>query len=137
MPVMVAQFTMPESEIATLLAYQAFKYGHAGPSQFDVMLDTRDLLLLAANAKKNEGVMAVCRASGIALCNIRDTFKNEKFTVGEEELNALAMLVDVSKEFWAIQSGNLYNAAYIALREWRQKQEREKNEDQRNERGTN
>jgi hypothetical protein len=136
MPVMVAQLTMPESEIATLIAYQAFKNGHAGPSQFDVMLDTRDLLLLAANAKKDEGVMAVCRAAGIALCNIRDTFKNEKFIVGEEELNALLMLVDVSKEFWAIQSGNLYNAAYISLREWRQKQERENNEDQRNKRGT-
>ncbi len=136
MPVMVAQYTMPESEISTLIALQSFRNGSSGPSQFDVMLDTRDLLLLAANTKKNEGVMAVCRAAGIALCNIRDTFNDEKFNVGEEELNALAMLVDVSNSFWAMQSGNLYNAAYLALREWRQKQEREKNEDQRNERGT-
>jgi len=79
--------------------------------------------------------MAVCKAANIALANIQDSY-NGAFSLDQEELNALAMLVDISNDFWNRQSGSLYRAAYTALKEWRQKQGAE-NEDQRNKRGTN
>lgn len=134
-PCLVLSQIVPDSQIALLTALKAFREGWATPAHFDVMLDTRDLLLLGANAKEDEGIMAVCKAANIALANIQDSY-NGAFSLDQEELNALAMLVDISNDFWNRQSGSLYRAAYTALKEWRQKQGAE-NEDQRNKRGTN
>ncbi len=129
---------MPDAQITLLTALNAFREGWATPTHFDVMLDTRDLLLLGASTKEDEGVMAVCRAANIALANIQDSYNgyNGAFSLDQDELNALVMLVDISNDFWNRQSGSLYRAAYTALRQWRQKQGAE-NENQRNERGTN
>ena len=133
-PCLVLSQIVPDSQIALLTALNAFREGWATPAHFDVMLDTRDLLLLGASAKEDEGVMAVCRAANIALANIQDSY-NGAFKFDQEELNALVILVDISNDFWNRQSGSLYRAAYTALRQWRQKQGAE-NEGQRNERGT-
>ena len=133
-PCLVLSQIVPDSQIALLTALNAFREGWATPTHFDVMLDTRDLLLLGASAKEDEGVMAVCRAANIALANIQDSY-NGAFKFDQEELNALVILVDISNDFWNRQSGSLYRAAYTALKEWRQKQGAE-NEDQRNARGT-
>jgi len=127
-PCLLFSQIVPEAQIALLTALKAFREGWAEPSHFDIMLDTRDLLLLGAGAKEDEGVMMVCKAANIALANIQDSYNNS-FKVDEEELNALVILVDVSIDFWNRQSGALYRAAYIALKEWRHKQET-KNEDQ-------
>lgn len=133
-PCLVLSQIVPDSQITLLTALKAFREGWATPTHFDVMLDTRDLLLLGANAKDDEGVMAVCRAANIALANIQDGYSGA-FKPDQEELNALAMLVDISNDFWNRQSGSLYRAAYTALKEWRQKQGAE-NESQRVTRGT-
>ncbi len=133
-PCLVLSQIVPDSQIALLTALNAFREGWAEPTHFDVMLDTRDLLLLGASAKDDEGVMAVCRAANVALANIQDSY-NGAFKFDEEELNALVMLVDISNDFWNRQSGSLYRAAYTALKEWRQKQGAE-NEGQRVTRGT-
>ena len=134
-PCLLFSQIVPDAQITLLTALNAFREGWAKPAHFDVMLDTRDLLLLGANAKEDEGIMAVCKAANIALANIQDSY-NGVFSFDQDELNALVMLVDISNDFWNRQSGSLYRAAYTALREWRQKQGAE-NEGQSNERGTN
>lgn len=135
-PCIVMSHLVPEAQIILLTALSAFRQGWAGPSHFDVMLDTRDLLLLAAKAKKENDLVDVARAINVALANIRDSWDGNKFYPDHDEINALQMLVDISNDFWARQSGNLYHKAYNVLRRWRAEQERKKNEDQCNEAGT-
>ena len=123
---------VPEAQICLLTSMQAFREGWAGPAHFDAMLDTRDLLLLAAKAKNDSDVVEAARAINLALANIRDSWDGSKFAVSDDELNALQVLVDISTDFWARQSGNLYQMAYMTLRQYREQQ----NENQRNEAGT-
>lgn len=131
-PCIVMPHIVPEAQICLLTSMQAFREGWAGPAHFDAMLDTRDLLLLAAKAKNDSDVVEAARAINLALANIRDSWDGSKFAVSDDELNALQVLVDISTDFWARQSGNLYQMAYMALRQYREQQ----NENQRNEAGT-
>ena len=131
-PCIVMPHIVPEAQICLLTSMQAFREGWAGPAHFDAMLDTRDLLLLAAKAKNNSDVVEAARAINLALANIRDSWDGSKFAVSDDELNALQVLVDISTDFWARQSGNLYQMAYMTLRQYREQQ----NENQRNEAGT-
>ena len=131
-PCIVMPHIVPEAQICLLTSMQAFREGWAGPAHFDAMLDTRDLLLLAAKAKNDSDVVEAARAINLALANIRDSWDGSKFAVSDDELNALQVLVDISTDFWARQSGNLYQMAYMTLRQYREQQ----NENQRNEAGT-
>ena len=136
-PCIVMSQLAPEAQIVLLTALNAFRQGWAQPAHFDIMLDTRDLLLLAAKAKKENDIAEVARAFNLALANIRESWDGAKFSYTDDELNALQMLVDISNDFWARQSGNMFHMAYNVLKKWRAEQERErKNEDQRNETGT-
>ena len=135
-PCIVMSHLAPETQIILLTALNAFRQGWAQPAHFDVMLDTRDLLLLASKAKKENDITEVARVFNVALANIRESWDGTKFSYSDDELNALQMLVDISNDFWARQSGNLFHMAYNVLKRWRAEQERERNEDQRNEAGT-
>jgi hypothetical protein len=126
----------PDPQIMLLTALNAFMQGWAGPAHFDIMLDTRDLLLLAAKAKKESAIVEAARAFNVALANIRESWDGDKFSVNDDELNALKMLIDISNDFWARQSGNLFHMAYRALKQCRLEQERETNEDQRKQAGS-
>ena len=130
-PCIVMPHIVPEAQICLLTSMQAFREGWAGPAHFDAMLDTRDLLLLAAKAKNDSDVVEAARAINLALANIRYSWDGSKFYVSDDELNALQILVDISTDFWNRQSGNLYQMAYIALRKYREQQ----NEDQRKQAG--
>jgi hypothetical protein len=112
----------PEPQIMLLTALNAFRQGWAGPPHFDIMLDTRDLLLLASKAKKENAIVEAARAFNVALANIRESWDGSKFSYTDDELNALQMLVDISNDFWARQSGNLFHMAYRALKQWRNDQ---------------
>lgn len=125
-------YIVPEVQICLLTSMQAFREGWASPAHFDAMLDTRDLLLLAAKAKNNSDVVEAARAINLALANIQESWDGSKFSYTDDELNALQILVDISTDFWTRQSGNLYQMAYMALRKYREQQ----NENQRNEAGT-
>lgn len=130
-PCIVMPHLVPEAQICLLTSMQAFREGWAGPAHFDAMLDTRDLLLLAAKAKNDSDVVEAARAINLALANIRDSWDGSKFAVSDDELNALQVLVDISTDFWNRQSGNLYQMAYMTLRKYRDEQ----NEDQRKQAG--
>lgn len=135
-PCLVLSYTVPEAQIVLLTALNAFLEGWATTSHFDVLLDTRDLLVLGASAKNDDDVVIVADVANAALSNIKASFDGAAFHPSEDELNALRLLVDVSNDFWNRQTGLLYRAAYTALREWRQEQEREKNENQGDAGGT-
>ena len=51
-PTMAFLYSVPDLEIAILSAVAAFRGGYASPGQFDILLDTRDLLLLGAVGAK-------------------------------------------------------------------------------------
>jgi hypothetical protein len=129
-PTMAFLYSVPDLEISILSAVSAFRDGYATPGQFDILLDTRDLLLLGAKGAKDEGVVEVARAINDVLADIRESWDGTKFApLHEDALNALDVLADISNDFWKRKSGALYQAAYIHLKQWREKQ----NEDQRNE----
>ena len=130
-PTMAFLYSVPDLEIAILSAVSAFRDGYATPGQFDILLDTRDLLLLGAKGAKDEGVVEVARAINDVLADIRESWNGTKFApLNENALNALDVLADVSNDFWKRKSGALYQAAYIHLKQWREKQ----NEDSSHER---
>ncbi len=130
-PTMAFLYSVPDLEISILSAVSAFRNGYATPGQFDILLDTRDLLLLGAVGAKEEGVKEVARAINDVLADIRESWDGTKFPpLNENALNALDVLADVSNDFWKRKSGALYQAAYIHLKQWREKQ----NEDSSHER---
>ncbi len=122
-PTMAFLYSVPDLEISILSAVAAFRSGYASPGQFDILLDTRDLLLLGAVGAKDEGVKEVARAINDVLADIRESWDGTKFSpLSEDALNALDVLADVSNDFWKRKSGALYQAAYMHLKAWRQKQ---------------
>lgn len=130
-PTMAFLYSVPDLEISILSAVSAFRNGYATPGQFDILLDTRDLLLLGAKGAKDEGVVEVARAINDVLAEIRESWDGTKFApLNDDALNALDVLADVSNDFWKRKSGALYQAAYIHLKQWREKQ----NEDSSHER---
>ena len=113
---MVALLISPEVETTELMAVLLFRNGTADKGQFNILADCRDLLLLAANEKHDAGVMAVCDLAGVALLNIKDRYLDkQRMGATGEELKALQALVDVSRDFWMRQSGELFRAANVAL----------------------
>ena len=132
-PCLVVSHVSPDVQIILLTTLQAFSEGWAEKEHFDCMLDTRDLLLLGANAKRETGIVEAALAINVALSNIRDSWDGKKFYFDADELNALKILVHLSNDFWNRQSGAMYMAAYKALKKWRLQQY----EDQREQTGTN
>jgi hypothetical protein len=125
-PTLVFRTTIPDAEIACLQALAAFAGGYASPGQFDILLDTRDLLFVAAKHRRDEGMLAVCTAANVALRDVRASWDGERFApLDDDQLNAFRILVDVSHDFWGRQSGALYQEAYLALRDWRAKQDKQ------------
>jgi hypothetical protein len=113
---------VPEAQIVLLTALNAFRDGWAKPPHFDVMLDTRDILLLGAKAKNEDDIAEAARAFNLALANIRESWDGDKFSVRDDDQHALGFLVDISNDFWNRQSGHLYQVAYLTLKEWRKEQ---------------
>lgn len=115
-PTLVAFTVAPEVEAGERMSVQAFREGWAGRGQFNILADCRDLLTLAAAHKNDQGVLAVCRAAGFALANIKDRYlATQKMGCTGEEMKAITVLVDISQDFWRRQSGNLFAAANRAL----------------------
>lgn len=121
-PIVLAQI-MPEIEIGILSAVAAFRGAYATPGQFDILLDTRDLLLLGASGVKDTKVVEAARAINDVLADIKDQWDGKQFAgISEYQLNALDILADIAIDFWKRQSGSLYQAAYMHLKAWRIKQ---------------
>ena len=113
---MVALLISPEVETTELMAVLLFRNGTADKGQFNILADCRDLLMLAAHEKRDAGVQAVCELSGVALLNIKDRYlEKERMGATGEELKALQALVDISRDFWMRQSGELFRSANLAL----------------------
>lgn len=123
-PIVLSQI-MPEVEIGILSAVSAFRGGYATPGQFDILLDTRDLLLLGASGVKDMGMVEAAMAINEVLADIKDSWNGKYFPMlSEYQLNALDVLADISIDFWKRQSGSLYQAAYMHLKAWRIEQEK-------------
>jgi hypothetical protein len=123
MPTLVFLHTIPDAEIAQLTALEAFRSGYASPGQFDILLDTRDLLFLSAKARGDEEVLKVCAIANDVLGQIRASWEGDRFaTVDADSLNTLQVLVDISSDWWKRQSGVMYQRAYTVLKDWRQHQ---------------
>ncbi len=109
-------FNNPDIETGERMAVQAFAGSWANESQFDILNDCLGLLTLAAEQKRDEGVLAVCELASFALTSIKERYlsKGKMGTTGDE-LQALRVLIEVSDDFWKRQSGALYSDANRAL----------------------
>lgn len=111
-PTIVAMHLAPEVGIAEYVAINAIAGGWAEPTHFNILADCHDLLVLAADHRKDEQTLAVCSLASIALLNMMDRYKErKKIGATGDELQALRILIDVSEDFWKRQSGELYRAA--------------------------
>ena len=119
-PTLVAMHLAPEVELTERQAVLAFRGSYATYENFNILADCRDLLTLAAADRNDAGTLAVCHAAGIALQNIADRYQaKRKFGGSGEELAALDMLIDTSREWWKLQGGEFFRACVTALSRYR------------------
>lgn len=119
-PTLVAMHMAPEVELTERLALEAFSTGTAGTAQFNVLADCRDLLAIGADMRGDRDIGAVAELAYVALANMKDRYlEKDRLGVSGEELHALRALVDVSRDFWTRQSGELFRRANVALDEAR------------------
>lgn len=94
----------------------AFSGGWATTEHYDNLADMRDCLLLAAAAKKDASAIAMCRAVGIVMMNIRDRYTaTNRMGVTGDELTVLREFATAYRDFWLRQSVGTYEAACDAL----------------------
>jgi len=119
-PTMVALSVVKTCEIAEQMAITALVGGWATPTQFDCLLDCADLLLLAAADRHDDGCREVAYHARDALHGIAARFRAVgKIGATGDEVKALRVLVDVSRDFWYRKSGVLFADAYTALEKFR------------------
>jgi hypothetical protein len=112
--------TNPDFGITERVSADAFLGGWQTPDHFDCLADCRDILLIAASARADDGTLGVCKLAGVALLNLKDRHKaTGRLVPTGDELQALRVLVDTSEDFWRRQSGDLYSRAYGALQKHR------------------
>lgn len=126
-PGLVAQSIFPEYEIRLRGAVASLTQGWCGEDQFNDLADTCDLLALGlaipSFAKPDPSAEAARTAAQIALMNIRDRWVQKgKFGATADEAAAVALLADVSYDFWNRRSGALFAEAYRQLTKIRHKQ---------------
>ena len=91
---------------------EAFAGGWATTEHFDSLADMRDCLLLAAAVKHDAQTILMCRASGIALMNIRDRYDaTGRMGVAADELQVMREFCSVYADFWLRQSVGAYEDA--------------------------
>ena len=91
---------------------EAFAGGWATVVHFDNLADMRDCLILAAEVKHDTQTIAMCRAAGIALINIRDRYATTgRMGVAGAELQTLREFCGVYADFWMRGSVGAYEAA--------------------------
>lgn len=127
-PTMVAMHLNPEVSLQERGAVLALRGGWATTDHFNVLADCRDMLVLAANEKSDQGAIDVCTLAGIALLNMKDRHA-EKGRIGAtgDEVMALELLCNISEDFWKRQGGGLFVDAEKALHRARQMRATEAN----------
>lgn len=118
---MIGQYD--EIEMLERTSVDAFRLGYAKGTHWNVLADSRNVLMLAvchkietATVKADfEAVREVTRIALEALKSIRDREqKTGKFGCNAEELNALHALVETSRDFWVRQPSELFRQAVEA-----------------------
>lgn len=119
-PVMVAMALSPEVEITERMALLWLERGTDEVAHFDRLLDVADALLLAANEKRDQPVVEVAHQAREALSSIRDDYRTTGILHATgSDLAALQIIVDLSTDWWARQSGALFVQADLALSRFR------------------
>ncbi len=119
-PVLVAMALAPEVEITERMALLELERGTDEVAHFDRLLDVADALLLAATEKRDQPVVEVAHQAREALSSIQDDYRTTGIlhAIGSD-LAALQILVDLSTDWWARQSGSLFVQADRALTKFR------------------
>ena len=98
------------------MAVEAFCLGFATTEHYDHLADMRDCLLLAAAAKGDANTIAMCRASGIALMNIADRYKETgRMGTTGDELAVLREFCTTYRDYWLRQPVTAYESAVAML----------------------
>jgi hypothetical protein len=117
-PTMTILHTVPAYEIRARTAVEAFRLSFADNGHCNDLSDVRDLMMVAVamQGKPDPDTGAAIEVAGIALLNLIDR-RNEtgKWQADEEELNALTLLVETSRDFWSRKSALLFRNAVVEL----------------------
>ena len=100
---------------------EAFALGYATTEHFDHLADMRDCLLLSASAKGDAQTIGMCRASGVALMNIADRYKQTgRMGATGDELTILREFCTTYRDYWLRQPVTAYEIAVATLDRARQ-----------------
>lgn len=126
-PTLVAIYNQPEVAIKERMAVELVTLGTASTSQFNILLDCADLLLLSSYNKDSRGEQEICHFAREALQSIADSFdKTKRIGATGDEINVLRVLVNTSDDWWKRQSGAHYVEAHRALDSFRDEQQKRK-----------
>ena len=121
-PMLVVLQTSPSLEIAERMSLMAFREGRATHDDYCNLADCLDLLMLGG-AEKDDSARAVCALSLVAMQNIKQRHADTgRLGCSGDELQALSVMADYSRDYWRRQAGTTFSAAYRALQRARQMQ---------------
>ena len=122
-PMIVMSTIDPTYTTRLYLALAAFEEGMGVITDFHLLLDCIDLLILGASNKQQNDLVELCKILRIALENTHARFKDgELDSSSEDEIQAFKEIVKQSEAFWKRQSGDYYRRCSEALKAFRQKQ---------------
>ena len=103
------------------MAVEAFCLGFATTEHYDQVADMRNCLLLAASAKRDAQTIGMCCASGVALMNIADRYKQTgRMGTTGDELTILREFCTTYRDYWLRQPVTAYEIAVATLDRARQ-----------------
>ena len=110
---MIVQRTIqPEIETKEHVCVLAFTKGFASQEHFDTLLLSMNLLLVAGQTdkKRKYAIDYAFKTIKPALQNVKQrVYDTGKFGVNAEELKAIKSLIEFSREFWNLNTGQLYD----------------------------
>lgn len=115
-PVLCMQDRMTDILLHERLCLNALMQGWGNNDHFNLLLDSLHMVILAAEAKKDRGMLDICEAAKVAMANVRIRRETTgKLGGTSDELAAIGIFLDASEDFWKRTSGYVYNDAFQAL----------------------
>lgn len=105
-----------EIEMTERQHVEAFAGGWATTEHYDYLANMRDCLMLAAAMKDDASALAMARAAGVALLNIRGHYEtHQRMAATTDEIAMLREFVTFFRDYWLRQPLKAYEEACETL----------------------
>lgn len=120
---MLVYRTINETKIETkeYMAVHAFAHGFATYQHFDKLLELMNLMLVAGQTDKSRKYIRDYAETKFkpVLQSIKDRHaKTKKLGINADELKELRNMLDVNREFWLKQTGQLYDFCVMQVNQY-------------------